>query len=227
MAEARNRYETAFESELPERPHKTLDYETPAERFNQRKSHTQGSSAKQKSATGKVSNTSNGNQLMKRCAAVLSVAIFAALMIGCSAFYESAGIPTTDLSGLYMGISRDDAEKVLGPPESGPIPSEDGFVANYVFDRGYRPPGDSRVGRSVAYEAADIVTLGSYSLGTVAAQKSLLRVQYNTKWKIIRAAETMREDCSVHGGNWPGEMCEKVQDNLYPSTLPASLSLPQ
>jgi hypothetical protein len=156
-----------------------------------------------------------------------SIAILAALMIGCSAIYESAGIPPTDLSSLYTGIPRDDAEMILGPPESEPISSEDGFVASYVFDRGYRPPADSRVGRSMAYEAADIVTLGSYSLGTVDAQKSLLRVEYNSSWKIIRATESMRKDCSVHGGNWPGEMCEKVQNNLYPSTLPTSLSLPQ
>jgi len=36
MTEARNRDETAFESELPERPRKTLEYETAAERFNAR-----------------------------------------------------------------------------------------------------------------------------------------------------------------------------------------------
>jgi len=34
MTEARNRYETAFGSELPERPRKTLDYEKSAERFS-------------------------------------------------------------------------------------------------------------------------------------------------------------------------------------------------
>ena len=36
MTETRNRYETAFKSELPERPRKTLEYETAAERFNAR-----------------------------------------------------------------------------------------------------------------------------------------------------------------------------------------------
>ena len=34
MTEARNRYATAFKSELPERPRKTPEYEKPAERFN-------------------------------------------------------------------------------------------------------------------------------------------------------------------------------------------------
>ena len=34
MTEARNRYETAFKSKLPERLRKTLDYETPVERFS-------------------------------------------------------------------------------------------------------------------------------------------------------------------------------------------------
>jgi len=126
-----------------------------------------------------------------------------------------------------MGMSRDDAEKILGRPKRGPISSDDGFVAVYVFDRGYRPPADSKIGRSAAYGTADIVTLGSYSLGTVDAQKSLLLVEYNSKLKIISAMETLKENCSMYSGSWPREMCEKVQQNLYPSTLPATLSSPR
>ena len=164
---------------------------------------------------------------MKRHATVISVTIFSVLIIGCSAFYESAGIPPTDLSALYVGMSRDDAEKILGLPESESTILDGGFVAQYYFDRGYRPPEDSKFGRSIAYEAADIVTLGSYSLGTITAQKAVLRVEYDGEGRIARATERMREDCSRYGGNWPGEMCGEVQRNLYRSTLPTSLSLPQ
>ena len=81
-----------------------------------------------------------------------------------------------------MGMSRDDAEKILGSPESEPTTLENGFSATYVFDRGYMPPDDSKIGRSIAYEAADIVTLGSYSLGTLDDQKALLRVEYDSEW---------------------------------------------
>lgn len=181
----------------------------------------------QEVVAGQASNLSNRNRLMKRRTSVISLAILTALIIGCSAVYESAGISPTDLSSLHIGMSRDDAEKILGSPESGPTTSENGFSANYVFNRGYRPPTDSKIGRSIAYEAADIVTLGSYSLGTLDDQKALLRVEYDSEWRIMRATEKMRKNCSVHGGNWPGEMCEKVQGNLYPSTLPTRLSLPQ
>lgn len=161
---------------------------------------------------------------MKVSAFLISIAVPIASTIGCSAFFESAGIPPTDLSNLYLGMSRDDAEKILGPPKSESAASMNGFSIEYIFDRGYRPAGDWKVTRSIAYETADVVTFGSYSLSTLEAQKAILRVLYDREGRIVEATEIMLEHCSNRAGEWPREMCEKVQQNLYPSTLPPTLT---
>ena len=174
----------------------------------------------------------NGLQCLLLIAACLTVSSCAT-----QKFYH--GIEATNLSGLFYGMKRHDAEKVTGSALK-EVKRGSGVVVTYLYDRGWigcvgeggcEAEDESKL--QAAEIVADIFSLGTFSYALnqckEPCQKGHLEVFYNDKNVIIGARERPAKKEGYCWGRWnkrsEGYPCFNIYDNRRPSSVSPQLIL--
>ena len=158
---------------------------------------------------------------------------------GCATKKIYHGVEATNLSGLFYGMSRHDAELITGEPKR-EFQCDSGTIVTYVYDRGYMGcmgEGRCKLESETMHHATEIV-LDAMTLGLTSVvgnwcitpcQKGHLELFFNAENRLIGARElpTDRDVYCWTGSNdpWAGYPCTRIYSNRRPSTLPEELIL--
>jgi len=158
---------------------------------------------------------------------------------GCATKKFYYGVEETDLSGLFIGMRRQDVEKITGGAIK-VFECDSGAVVTYLYDRGWTGcVGEGRCkeedeSKLQAMEmGADIFSLGMFS-GALnqciePCQKGHLEVLYNDKNELAGVVEhpTFRDNYCWNRGNkaHQGYPCNRIYKHRRPSSVPAQLLL--
>jgi hypothetical protein len=149
------------------------------------------------------------------------------------------GVEATNLTDLFYGMPRHDAELITGEPKR-EFQRDSETIVTYVYDRGYTGCiGEGRCDpdRETTTHAVEIL-LDAIMLGGASAiinwcitpcQKGHLELFFNAENRLIGARElpTDRDVYCWTGDNdpWRGYPCTRIYNYRRPSTVPEELIL--
>ena len=184
----------------------------------------------------------NTKLLCSTCAGLICLGLIC-ITSGCQTSKVIDGVPATDLSGLYVGISRIDTEKITGEAIR-EFQCGSGTIVTYLYDRGWMGCGtdglcqlggeSEEIARevqakthSVGIRPSDFIAGKPYCIDP--CQKGHLEVFFNQQDRMIGVRELPTEKdvyCWGRGnkrhGGYP---CDWINDHPRPSSVPKSLIL--
>jgi hypothetical protein len=181
----------------------------------------------------------NTKLLCSTCAGLICLGLIC-ITSGCQTSKVIDGVPATDLSGLYVGISRIDTEKITGEAIR-EFQCGSGTIVTYLYDRGWIGCGGD-AGCQSGGEAEEIVRetpADNYFFGIHydfisrscidPCQKGHLEVFFNQQDRMIGVRELPTEKdvyCWGRGNKrHRGYPCDWINDHPRPSSVPKSLIL--
>lgn len=176
---------------------------------------------------------------MRRVIAGIILSGFVFVVSGCATKKLYHGVEATDLSGLFYGMERLDAEKITGSPKR-EFQCDYGSIVTYVYDRGNTGcVGEGRCDPENEAKAQSIEIIADvFSLGGMSAvinkcitpcQEGHLELFFDKEDHLIGVRElpTDRDVYCWTGDNdsWRGYPCSRIYNNRQPSTVSEALIL--